>query len=219
MKHTPITAALFACGVLACASASAQESPWFWRVGPAHLAFDSSATFTLGGGPAPAGTNAEAKDNTTLGLEIGYKITPEWTGRLLLGLPPTTTLTGSGGPVAGLDLAKVVYGPAALTATYGLGQWGSIRPYVGAGIAYNIIFKEKDRLLTDVKIKNSFGTVLQAGFDVPLDKDWSVGLDVRKIFLSAKATATAPDAFGRLPVTAKVKLDPLVFFVSVGKRF
>lgn len=219
MKHTPIMTALFACGVLACTAASAQESPWSWRVGPAHLAFHSSATFTLGGGPAPAGTNAEAKDNTTLGLEIGYKITPEWTGRLLLGLPPTTTLTGSGGPVAGLPLAKVVYGPAALTATYGLGQWGSIKPYVGAGIAYNVVFKEKNELLTDVKIKNSFGTVLQAGFDVPLDKDWSVGLDVRKIFLSAKATATAPPAFGSLPVTAKVKLDPLVFFVSVGKRF
>lgn len=90
---------------------------------------------------------------------------------------------------------------------------------MGAGIAYNVVFKEKNELLTDVKIKNSFGTVLQAGFDVPLDKDWSVGLDVRKIFLSAKATATAPPAFGSLPVTAKVKLDPLVFFVSVGKRF
>lgn len=218
MHRTPIMTAVLAFGVFTCAAASAQESPWSWKLGPAHLAFNSSTSVFLGGQAVPGG-DAKAKDNTTLGLEIGYRLTPEWTGRLLVGLPPTTTLTAAGTLTGVGDLGKVTYGPAALTMTYGLAPWGAIQPYVGAGIAYNIVFQEKDRVLTDLKVRNSWGSVLQVGFDMPLDKDWSIGLDLRKVFLKAKATGTAPPGFGSAPVSATVKLDPLVYHLSVSKRF
>jgi outer membrane protein len=217
MKHTPVMTALFACGVLACASASAQDSPWSVRLGAAHIGFDTQADVFLGGALVPGG-NAKAKSNTTVGLEIGYSISPEWTGRLLVGLPPTTTLTGKGTLAVGGELGKATYGPAVLSLTYGVGQWGSIKPYVGAGIVYNIVFKTKDRFITDFDAKNTFGTALQVGIEVPLEGGWSIGLDARKIFLKTKASGTVP-AFGGAPVNADIKLNPLVIFASVGKRF
>lgn len=217
MKHRPIMTALFACGVLACASASAQNSPWSVRLGAAHVGFNTQADVFLGGTAVP-GANAEASNNTTLGLEIGYSFSPEWTGRFLLGVPPTTTLTGTGTLAGTGTLGKATYGPAVLSMTYGVGQWGSIKPYVGAGVAYNIVFKSTDGFISNLDIKNSFGTVLQVGFEVPLDDGWSIGLDARKIFLKAKATGTVP-AFGGAPASANIRLNPLVIFASVGKRF
>jgi outer membrane protein len=135
-----------------------------------------------------------------------------------VGLPPTTTLTGKSTLAVGGELGKATYGPAVLSLTYGVGQWGSIKPYVGAGIVYNIVFKTKDRFITDFDAKNTFGTALQVGFEVPLEGGWSIGLDARKIFLKTKASGTVP-AFGGAPVNADIKLNPLVIFASVGKRF
>jgi outer membrane protein len=89
---------------------------------------------------------------------------------------------------------------------------------VGGGVAYNIVFKSTDGFISNLDIKNSFGSVLQVGFEVPLEGGWSIGLDARKIFLKAKATGTVP-AFGGAPVNADIKLNPLVLFASVGKQF
>lgn len=215
MKHTPIMTALFACGVLACTAASAQSSPWSVRLGAAHVGFNTQADVFVGGAAFP-GANAEAKNNTTAVLEIGYSLSPEWTGRLLLGVPPTTTLTGTGTLAGTGTLGKATYGPAVLSLTYGVGQWGSIKPYVGAGVAYNIVFKSTDAFISNLDIKNSFGTVLQAGFEVPLEGGWSIGLDARKILLKTKATGTV---MGGVPASADIRLNPLVISVLVGKRF
>lgn len=217
MKHTPIMTALFACGVLACTAASAQSSPWSVRLGAAHVGFNTQADVFLGGAAVP-GANAEAKNNTAAVLEIGYSLSPEWTGRLLLGIPPTTTLTGTGALAGAGTLGRVTYGPAVLSLTYGLGQWGPIKPYVGAGINYTIVLKSEDGFISNLDVKNAFAPVLQVGFEVPLEGGWSIGLDARKIYLKTKATGTVP-AFGGAPAKADIRLNPLLISVLVGKRF
>ena len=167
MKHPPIMTALLACGVFACSAASAQNSPWSVRLGAAHVGFNTQADVFLGGVAVP-GANAEASNNTTLGLEIGYSLSPEWTGRLLLGVPPTTTLTGTGALAGTGTLGRVTYAPAVLSLTYGLGQWGPIKPYVGAGINYTIVFKSEDGFISNLDVKNAFAPVLQLGFPPPM---------------------------------------------------
>lgn len=220
MKNAAFMTALFTGGLFACAWASAQTapaSPWSVRLGVAHIGFNPKAEVFLGGAPVP-GADVELKNNTTLTLEIGYSISPQLTGRLLLGVPPTTTFTGSGTITGTGTLGKAKYGPAVLSLTHGLGQWGPIKPYAGGGIAYNIIFKSEDAFISNLDIKNSFGSVLQAGFDVPLRAGWSVGLDVKKIFLKTTGTGTVP-AFGGAPASLKLKLDPLVTSIVVGRQF
>jgi len=50
---------------------------------------------------------------------------------LTVGVPPTTTLTGKGGPVDGLELGRAKYAPAVLSAHYHFDA-GVVKPYVGS---------------------------------------------------------------------------------------
>ena len=67
------------------------------------------------------------------GLGIGYFVTPDVSLLALLGVPPTTTLTGQG-TLSGLTLGKVTYGPSMLTANYHFRQFGAFQPFLGAGV-------------------------------------------------------------------------------------
>ena len=93
-----------------------------------------------------------------------------------------------------------------------------MRPYVGAGLNYTIVFNSKDGFISNLDARSAFGTVLQIGAEVPLDKDWSLTLDARKIFLKTEADGTLP-AMGGATAHANVRLDPLVVFIGVGTRF
>ena len=217
MKSKTTIPALLGAGLLAATAASAQTSPWTVRLGAAHVGFSTKADVQVNGTLVP-GADASASSNTTLGLELSYDITPRWTGRFLIGVPPTTTLTGTGALEGTGTLGKVNYGPAVLSATYSLLDSGAVRPYIGAGINYTIVFRSKDGFISNLDVKSAFGAVAEIGVDIPLDGGWSIGLDVRKIFLKTKADGVLP-AMGGAAAHADVRLDPLVVFASIGKRF
>lgn len=201
----------------AVTSASAQSSPWTVRVGAAHVRFSTDADVFVNGAQVP-GANAEASSNTTLGLELAYSFSPDWTLRFLAGVPPTTTLTGTGALAGTGTLGKVKYGPAVLSATYNLPKVGSVTPYLGAGLNYTIVMSSKDGFISNLDVNSAFGSVLQAGMELPLGGEWSVALDARKIFLKTKASGVLP-AMGGAIAKADVRLDPLVVFLSLGRRF
>lgn len=217
----------FALGLLlplaaASTSATAGDSPWSVRVGPAMAVFDASANVAVAGANVP-GANIGVKDNTTLGIDIGYALNDRWTIRAALGIPPTTTLSTAGTlkgfvpPLTG-TLGKVKYGPAVLSATWKFGGFGAFEPYVGAGVNYTHVFSSEDGDIAGLKVKSAFGTVLQAGFDVPIDRNWGLFLDARKIFVKTTATGTVP-ALGGPPAKASVTLNPLLVHVGASYRF
>lgn len=203
--------------LFACSAASADQSPWTVRAGGAHVQFSPKAEVSAGGAIVP-GADVKASSNNTAVFELGYDLAPDWRARLIIGVPPTTKLTGTG-PLAGTGtLGKVKYGPAVLSLTYRLGNFGGVEPYVGAGINYTVVFKDKDGFINNLKVNSAFGSALQAGFEVPLADGWSIGLDARKIFVKTKANGTLP-AMGGAPAHADVRLNPLVVSLTVGKRF
>jgi outer membrane protein len=204
-------------GFTALGHAQAQTSPWTVRVGAAHVGFSPKADVFVNGSLVPDG-GASASDNTTLGVEVSYDLSPRWTARFLAGIPPTTTLRGSGSLGAAGTLGKVTYGPAVLTATWNLLESGPVRPYVGAGLNYTVVFKSQDGFISNLDVRSAFGSVLEVGVEVPLNDGWSVALDARKIFLKTKADGVLP-AMGGAAAHADVRLDPLVVFASVGRRF
>jgi outer membrane protein len=210
-------AALLALNLMAATAALAQTSPWTVRLGPTHVEFSTQADVRVNGALVD-GANAKATSNDTLGMELSYDMTPAWTGRFLIGVPPTTSLKGTGALAGTGTLGKVQYGPAVLSATYKLLTTGPVQPYIGAGINYTIVFKNEDGFISHLKAKSAFGSVVELGAEVPLANDWSLGLDARKIFLRTKADGTLP-AMGGAAAHAGLKLDPLVVMLSVGKRF
>lgn len=220
----PLGHALCALSLAAVAvpAARAGDSPWSLRVGPAHVGFDARSSVEVAGGPVPGGV-VEVQDNTALAFEVGYRATDRWTLRFAFGVPPTSTLSTGGTlntlvpPLSG-TLGQVRYGPAVATATWGLGEFGAFRPYVGAGINYTHVFKSSDGDIGGLHIRSAWGSALQAGVDVAVDRDWSWFVDARKVFVKTTATGTIP-ALGGPPAQASVTLDPLIVHLGVAYRF
>jgi outer membrane protein len=159
----------------ALSTAHADDSPWPIRVGPAHVGFDASARIDVAGAPVPE-TNVAVTDNVALAIDVGYALDDRWTIRAAFGVPPTTTMSAAGSlkglvPPLTSTLGRVKYGPAVLSVTWKLGNFGLFEPYVGAGLNYTHVFSSNDGDIAGLKVESAFGTALQVGFDVPLDRN------------------------------------------------
>jgi outer membrane protein len=201
--------------LVAATMANAQSAgPWFVRAGPAHLQFHTESEVTLGGNPVP-GAGLQTSNSTALAFEVGYELSSNLAARLVLGLPPTTRITGTGALAPVGEAGSLKYGPSVASLTWAFGSPGGIRPYIGAGINYTVILESRDGALTGVDAENAFGTVLQAGVEVPIDAHWGLFVDVKKIFVKTNATGMA----GPAPVRASLRLDPLVTHAGASYRF
>ncbi len=145
-------------------------SGFYVDVGLAGLLFDTNASINVAGNPLP-GSNLHASNNVTLGLGIGYFVTPNVSLLAVLGVPPTTTLTGQGS-LSGLTLGKVTYGPSMLVANYHFRQFGAFQPFLGAGITYTVVFGTQDNAIANLKVNDSIGAVIRTGFDVMFSDQW-----------------------------------------------
>ncbi|WP_253907166.1 OmpW/AlkL family protein [Herbaspirillum rubrisubalbicans] len=198
-------------------NASAQQSPWSVYGGLAHIAFSPTAHVRVNGVEVPGG-NANASSNDSLAFGVVYRFDEHWSAELALGLPPTTTLTGSGTLSSAGTLGKVKYGPAVLSLRHTFFAGAPVQPYIGAGLNYTHVFNSQDGFVQGLKTRSAFGPVLQLGVNVPFNEHWSLVLDVKKIWASTTATGTLP-AFGGSAASADVRLDPLVSTLALSYRF
>jgi outer membrane protein len=89
------------------------------------------------------------------------------------------------------------------------------KPYVGAGINCTDISKVRlsvsglDPVTLD---SHSWGGALQAGVDIPLDKNWSINFDVKKVYIKTDVYSSGVSA-------GTLKLDPVLVGVGLGYRF
>lgn len=103
--------------------------------------------------------------------------------------------------------------PPVVTLQYHFAPKARVSPYVGAGVNYMLFYGGDDKNGFHFKIKDGFGTALQAGVDIATTGRWAVNLDVKKIFFDT----TAVDRIAG--VKTKVNLDPWVFSGGFGYRF
>ncbi|MDX2202863.1 MAG: OmpW family outer membrane protein [Hyphomicrobiaceae bacterium] len=117
----------------------------------------------------------------------------------------------------GVDLANTWAFPPIVTLKYHFDKVGGIRPYVGAGVQYIHYFSSKSDLAgyDSVSFKDSWGAVLQGGFDLELGRGWSVGLDAKYVWEKTDLTFTG----GGNTITTSHQLDPLLVTVNLGYRF
>ena len=192
MKKNLLAVAVLCALSSGAALAQQAEGPWMVRARAVHL-------------------DSANKDSTPLGLSVNNKTIPEVdvtyffnkniAAELVLTVPQKHTLSAGGAAIGTLK-----HLPPTLLAQYHFDAPG-FKPYVGAGLNYTRFSSVKLPAGLDVK-RNSWGGALQVGFDYALDKNWSLNVDLKKVYIDTDVRGVGT-----------FKVDPVLFGVGVGYRF
>lgn len=187
---------------------------FFLHAGPAGLFYSESAKMHAAGFPVP-GADVRVPNAYTFAIEAGYHFTPNFAIGLAAGYPPLNKVEARGSLTGLGTLGKVDGGPMALTAQYHFTGLGRFQPYIGAGPALMVIFKDHDHAVTDLKTDHALGFTGQVGFNYMFDDNWGVFVDVKKVYLRAKTQGY----MGPVPIKATVTLDPMVLHTGLTYKF
>jgi outer membrane protein len=170
------------------------------------VAPDESASVTPLGGDVSVGNDVVPE------VDFSYFVTDN----IALELIAATTRHKVSHTPTGIDLGKVSLLPPTLTVQYHPLPKAQLSPYVGAGLNYTFFYNEdaaSGSPVTSVHYDNHIGYALQAGVDYAIGGNWSVNLDVKKIFLKTDVSLNGG------AIKADVDLDPWIVGVGVGYRF
>jgi len=219
--------------------APVQPLNFFVRLGVVYAINTASSTIDFTPQPgAPQiqmpGAGATIGNVGTIGVELGYFVTPNISIDIAAGLPqwahdsitnvPLAVTVGTGGALtSGTILAKVMPSAIPLTINYHFMDWGAFQPYVGAGLAPVFSFQTHDAFATGVNVQPTVGAVLDVGTDVMFDRHWGVNVDVKKLFANITTTnssniLTRGTPF-QLPGKQTTNFQPWILSTAVTYRF
>jgi outer membrane protein len=209
-----LTARFGAAGSGSSQPIATDETKWMLKAGLTNLSLADKVKLSVGGAPYP-GAGLSTFEHHTVSVQIGRFLTPNIAINATLGLPPSIDVFGAGSIGALPKLGEVTYGPTMLTLQYHPTRSGRIRPYIGAGVSYMIVFDTKDGAFQNLRVNNDLGPAFEAGADFMINDRWGIFADAKKAFLRPKAFGT----FQGLPVEGKTKLDPWAFSGGVSFHF
>lgn len=205
MKNT-IAVALAALGLLSAAGAAhADESPWMVRARAVYLDFHNGQADGL---PLGGTTRVDAKSRWIPEVDISYFFTPNIAAELVLTTPQSIDIH-----VGGAKEGKIRALPPSLLVQYHFTQFGSFKPYLGAGVNYTLFSKRSNILNGAASVdRSSVGFVAQAGFDYMIDKHWGVNVDVKYVQMNTDVRVGGAKV-------GKIDLNPVTAGIGVTYRF
>jgi len=170
----------------------------------------------------PAGSQSEANDNFTPTIAVEYFINNTFSIETIAGV--TQHDVDGTGALAGAELvSNLQIIPATVTAKAHFDLAPGVKPYIGAGPSYFLIFNEDPGAgvvplgVTDVNLTNEFGFALQAGLDIAVgDTGMSFALDAKRYFIGTDAVFSAN---GTEIIRTEHDLDPWVISAGLGFSF
>ncbi len=200
MKKILIAAAV---GMLVAGQVAAQESPWMVRTRAVYVDMVNNDT-------TAANLNLNVSNKTIPEVDISYFFNKNVAAELILTVPQKQHVYSGGSRIGSFK-----HLPPTLTAQYHFTNFNGYKPYVGAGLNFTKIANEyityqnpNDTHLSN----NSVGAAFQVGVDIPLTKQVSFNVDVKKVYLKSHVYAGGTDI-------GTLKLDPVLVGVGVGYRF
>ena len=181
------------------------------KLGVTNLSLADEIDLMVGGAPFP-GAGLSTFEHQTISAQFGYFFTDTIAFNATLGFPPTISIYGAGSIGALPMLGKATYGPTAFTVQWHPVKSGLVRPYVGVGASYMIVFDTQDGAFTDLEVDNDLGFAFEAGVDFPLSARSSLFLDAKKALLRPVATGS----FQGAPVVGQTRLDPWALTAGVS---
>lgn len=186
------------------AQSSSEEGNWLVRARVLSLMTSQLNTAAL---PTVPTDSLKVSDKVLPEIDISYFFTKNIAAELVLALPQKHEVK-----VSGSSLGHFTQLPPTLTAQYHFNVTPQVKPYVGAGMTY--LRAWNNELADGMKVRqDNFGVAMQAGVDFKLDKNWSINLDVKKIYMNVDVNSSA----GQRVTT--IHLDPLLVSAGVGYRF
>jgi len=185
------------------------------------------------------GAGASISNADTFAFTAAYFITDHIAAEAVMGVPPQFDLEGTGtlSPFGKLGTVRE-WSPTLLLKYYFGSAQSRFRPYLGAGGSYVWFSGEKltspmssgaflyssqfGNALegpTTMKISSSFAPVVNAGFTYNFTEHWSAAFSLSYMWLSAHAKLETQSAVGTIKSESKIKLNPIISFLSVGYKF
>lgn len=195
-----ILLALSALAAFSSGAALAQEaqSPWLLRARAVNIDTANKDS---------TGLNLSLSNKTIPEVDVSYFFTPNIAAELILTYPQKHNLYSNG-----TQIGTLKHLPPTLTAQYHFTDLGAFKPYVGAGINYTR-FSSVNLSVPNVGIESSsWGPALQVGMDYALDKNWSLNMDLKKVYMKT-------DVYSAGNKIGTFKVDPVLFGLGVGYRF
>lgn len=199
MKKQIVVAALLAAGAVTGAMAqSSGEGAWMVRARAVNLDMSNKDSTGLG---------LVVNNKTIPEVDVTYFLTPNVAAELILTVPQKQTVYSNGA-----SIGTFKHLPPTLLAQYHFTGLQGYRPYVGVGINYTDISKVSLLGGAVTLDQDSWGGALQAGVDIALDRNWSINLDVKKVYIKTRVYSGGANA-------GTLRLDPVLAGVGIGYRF
>ena len=189
-------------------------SPWFFRAGVAYLDLQDKYTVSVGGQAIP-GAALHYRHVYTPMAEIGYNFADDFSAVATIGWPPAISAYGGGSIAPYGRLEATTFGPGALTVQWQPSISDVVRPYVGVGLSYMLIFRMGDAAVQKANLSNDVAPVIEAGSEFALGPNYGLFLEAKKSWLSSKTTGTVSG----FPLLGKADLEPWVFSTGVTLHF
>lgn len=197
-KQTLVAAVLAACSATTAMAQASGEGPWLLRARAVHLDMANKDGTGLG---------LSVNNRTIPDVDIAYFFTPNIAAELVLTVPQKQTVS-----LGGSSIGTFKHLPSSLLVQYHFTGVEGYKPYIGAGVNYTRI-TGVNLLGGAADLENdSWGGAFQVGLDMPLDKNWSLNLDVKKVYIRSNVFVGGVNA-------GTLKLDPVMVGVGLGYRF
>ena len=181
-------------------SALAQESGWMLRARALNMKSQNNT-----------GANFDwtAENKSLLALDASYFLNKNVAVELLW-LPSQNQAVTSAS--AGSNPGSFSVSPHALLLQYHWSDWSRVQPYLGAGIN-NTQYSGANFTNNQTVDRSSWGAALQVGANFPLDKKWSINVDMKRIYSQTNIDGSNGALLGTF------KLNPTLTGLGVGYRF
>jgi outer membrane protein len=198
--------------------------------GAAAIRFNVDSTDLTGpAGTTPPGIKIDVDNASTLALVYTTSLGGDFSVSLLAGTPPKLRFKGAGNAAALGEVGSARTWFPAVTVDYSIGNFGGVRPFVGAGVNYATFTQAQVNSTftsafggtsSSTKLKAGVGAVWRLGVDIPLSDKLVLQASAARYLIKTKADVTT-ETPGVGPITRSLTLrsDPDVFAVMLGYRF
>ncbi len=194
--------------LLAAAVSVSAAGPWSVRLRATYLqTVDKSDAFTALSINFPKDA-ISVNDKLVPEIDVDYAFTDTLGAELVLTIPQTqdVSLAGVG------NLGSFKHLPPTLLFQYKANPGGTVRPYIGAGINFTLIWGGNLKVAgvpLDLD-SSSLGLAAQGGVDIRIDDQWSFNVDIKRAAIRSDVRA------GGARLT-EARLDPWLY--AIGLRY